>query len=86
MDLSQNKVPEEITPQEQVKKNEPEQSQDRINEMIELQKKIQDIDSEISRLIKLRHDEIEKLKTEREILEGRLNELYEIEKELQSQQ
>ena len=78
------KIPEVSEQQGEIPGTEPEQSQERIVEMNELQKKIQDIDSEISSMIKYHHEEIDKLQSEKEILVNKLNELYEIEKEYQS--
>ena len=79
----QEKNTRKDTPQEQLQENSPEQSQERVNEMLILQKKIQDINSEISRLIEYHHNEIEKLKDEKEPLSKKLNELYNLEKQYQ---
>lgn len=75
---------EVVGPQKQVEVVTPAQSQKRLDEMLALQKQIQDINSEISRLIEYHHNEIDRLKTEKDSLRSKLDALYKIEKELQS--
>ena len=81
------KQPEEAInsdmPQGHLEEFDPEQSQKRVNEMLLLQRRIQDINSEISRLIEYHHNQIDKLIDEKDILSKKLNELYNLEKEYQ---
>ena len=70
-------------PQGHLEEFDPEQSQKRVNEMLLLQRRIQDINSEISRLIEYHHNQIDKLIDEKDILSKKLNELYNLEKEYQ---
>jgi TolA-binding protein len=78
-------IAEMASPQKQVEAAGPEQSTKRINEMLDLQKQIQDINSEVSRLIENHHKEIDKLTSERALLRSKLVELYKIEKKHQGQ-
>ena len=79
----QTEAVESGIPQERQAEFDQEQSQKRVNEMLVLQKQIQDINAEISLLIEYHHNQIDTLIDEREFLSKKLNELYNQEKEYQ---
>lgn len=81
LEQPKTRIDEFTKPQMETEYTDQEQSEMRVSEMVKLQKRIQDIKSEISSLIQYYHETMNKLTSESEELEKKLNELYEIEKE-----